>query len=462
MPATSQPIGTILLIEDEPMLRVILGDHLRDRGLNVLEAANGPLGLELFHKHRPAVISLDLRMAPMDGHEVLAAIRETDQDTPVIILTGQSDKQDVIRMLRAGAFDFLLKPIDDMTIFDNAIDRALERYELKRDFARLSQSFLAAGPQNPEDFGEILTVDPRMRDIFRYCEAVAQSGEPFLITGETGVGKELLARAIHRSSRRSGAFVAVNVAGLDDQTFSDTLFGHVRGAYTGADKAREGLMEKAWGGTLFLDEVGELSTQSQVRLLRVLQEREFYPLGGDTARPLTARVLAATNKPLTELRAGESLRKDFFFRLATHSVELPPLRERKGDIVPLFRHFLAQAVATMKRPQPKWSDDLEALLSAYSFPGNIRELKALSYDALGRCDGETLDLRAFPHLSNVAPESPRNQQEIFSTLQQLPTIRSATEALIAEALQRANGVQKRAAAILGITPQSLNERLKRA
>lgn len=456
--------STILIIEDEPLLRLTLGDHMRDRGFEVIEASDGPRGVELFHTHTPALVTLDLRMDPMDGHEVLAAIRHADQDIPVIIISGQGQMDDVIRALRAGAFDYIQKPIYDMAILDHAIDRALERSALRHGNARLSRSFLAEGPQRPEDFSHILTMSPRMQDVFRYCEAVAQSTEPVLITGETGVGKELLAKALHRSSQHPGPFVAINVAGLDSQSFSDTLFGHVRGAFTGADKPRAGLMEKASGGTLFLDEVGELSQHAQICLLRVLQEREFHPLGSDSLRPLRARIIAATNKELSGLRSETGLRSDFFFRLATHVVKLPPLRERPEDIPLLMHHFMEEACTALGRTVPDCSESLLTKIKAYGFPGNVRELKAMFYDALGRCPASTLSTEAFPSIA--ALQAACNKQEIvrnpFEGLSTLPSLRLATECLISEAMRRSKGVQKVAASILGISPQALSERLKRS
>jgi len=452
----------LLIIEDEPMLCLTLGDHLRDRGFCVLEAQDGPTGLGLFRLHKPALVTLDLRMSPMDGHAVLAAIRKEDVETPVIIMSGQGEMDDVIRTLRAGAFDYLQKPIADLTILDHAVDRALERRALKRGNAMLSRSFLAQDLQAPEDFAELLTMNPRMRDIFRYCEAVAQSREPVLITGETGVGKELLARALHKSSRRPGPFVAVNVAGLDDHAFSDTLFGHVRGAFTGAERPREGMMEKAADGTLFLDEVGDLGQQAQLRLLRVLQEREYHPLGSDSPRPLRASILAATNRPLDALRKDNAFRTDFFFRLCTHAVALPPLRERPEDIALLLRHFLFHISQGLGRTAPECSPGLISQLRAYPFPGNVRELKAMAHDALGRCGAGLLEVAAIPALRGLATQAAEPQpQELFTAWPVLPSIRAATNALVAEALRRAGGVQKLAAAMLGISPQALSERLKR-
>lgn len=451
----------ILIIEDEPLLRLTLGDHLRDRGFEILEAENGQVGLELFRLHNPDLVTLDLRMSPVSGQEVLEAIRIVDQDIPVIIISGHGQLHDAVLALRAGAFDYLQKPIIDMAILDHSINRALEHSSLRRCNANLSRSFLAEKVQNPQNFAHIITANQKMCDIFRYCEAIAKSSESVLITGETGVGKELLAKALHNASGRAGPFVAINVAGLDDHAFSDTLFGHVRGAFTGADRLREGAMERAAGGTLFLDEVGDLSQQAQLRLLRVLQEREYLPLGSDVFRPLKARILTATNKSVLELRSGESFRKDFFYRIAVHTITIPPLRERKEDIALLLQHFLAEACNALSLAVPSYSRKLLVRLKGYGFAGNVRELKALVQDALGRSQGGVLDLDAFPVIMHSHESAQAQCQNPFEGLAELPSIRAATSALVQEAMTRSGGVQKVAAAMLGISPQALCERLKK-
>ena len=451
----------ILIIEDEPLLRLTLGDHLRDRGFEILEAANGQEGLDLFQKHNPDLVTLDLRMSPVSGQQVLEAIRNVDCDIPVIIISGHGQMDDVVLALRAGAFDYLQKPISDMAILDHSISRALEHSSLRRCNANLSSSFLAEKIQHPQNFAHIITANQKMGDIFRYCEAIAKSSESVLITGETGVGKELLAKALHSASGRTGPFLAMNVAGLDDHAFTDTLFGHVRGAFTGAERLREGAMEKAAGGTLFLDEVGDLSQQAQLRLLRVLQEREYLPLGSDVFKPLRARILTATNKSVQELRSGESFRKDFFYRIAVHTVTVPPLRERKEDIVLLLQHFLTEACTALSLAVPTYSRNLIVRLKGYGFPGNVRELKALVQDALGRSQGGVLDLNAFPVISNTPDPLLAHCNNPFEGLAELPTIRAATYALVQEAMARSGGVQKIATSLLGISPQALCERLKK-
>ena len=451
----------ILIIEDEPLLRLTLGDHLRDRGFEILEAENGQVGLELFRMHSPDLVTLDLRMSPVSGQEVLEAIRTVDQNIPVIIISGHGQLHDAVLALRAGAFDYLQKPIIDMAILDHSINRALEHSSLRRCNANLSSSFLADKVLYPQNFAHIITANQKMCDIFRYCEAIAKSSESVLITGETGVGKELLAKALHNASGRAGPFVAINVAGLDDHAFSDTLFGHVRGAFTGADRLREGAMERAASGTLFLDEVGDLSQQAQLRLLRVLQEREYLPLGSDVFRPLKARILTATNKSVQELRSGESFRKDFFYRIAVHTITIPPLRERKGDIALLLQHFLAEACTALSLAVPTYSRKLLVRLKGYGFAGNVRELKALVQDALGRSQGGVLDLDAFPVIMSNHESAQAQYQNPFEGLAELPSIRAATSALVQEAMARSGGVQKVAAAMLGISPQALCERLKK-
>lgn len=451
----------ILIIEDEPLLRLTLGDHLRDRGFEVLEAENGQVGLELFRMHSPDLVTLDLRMSPVSGQEVLEAIRTVDQNIPVIIISGHGQLHDAVLALRAGAFDYLQKPIIDMVILDHSINRALEHSSLRRCNANLSSSFLADKVLYPQNFAHIITANQKMCDIFRYCEAIAKSSESVLITGETGVGKELLAKALHNASGRAGPFVAINVAGLDDHAFSDTLFGHVRGAFTGADRLREGAMERAASGTLFLDEVGDLSQQAQLRLLRVLQEREYLPLGSDVFRPLKARIFTATNKSVQELRSGESFRKDFFYRIAVHTITIPPLRERKEDIALLLQHFLAEACTALSLAVPTYSRKLLIRLKGYAFAGNVRELKALVQDALGRSQGGVLDLDAFPVIMGNHESAQAQCQNPFEGLAELPSIRAATSALVQEAMARSGGVQKVAAAMLGISPQALCERLKK-
>jgi DNA-binding NtrC family response regulator len=312
-------------------------------------------------------------------------------------------------------------------------------------------------------FAPIVTRDRKMLTIFRYMEAIAPTSQAVLVTGETGTGKELIARAIHDASGRSGAFVSVNVAGLDDIMFSDTLFGHSRGAFTGADRDRKGLIDSAGGGTLFLDEIGDLSTSSQVKLLRLLQENEYYQLGSDKKMLSSARVVVATNSSLEDKLKNGSFRADLYYRLCSHHIHLPPLRERLNDIPPLVEHFARETAKELSRAKPNVTADSLDMLARCDFPGNVRELKGMVSNAVAVSRGGVLHFpRLRPRCSITMP--PPLAVE-FSSLPRsggrMPTLKEAEDFLIREALRLTSGNQRAAAIMLGISRQALNKRLIR-
>jgi len=315
-----------------------------------------------------------------------------------------------------------------------------------------------------EIFEAIVTRDKKMLNIFCYIEAIAPTSQPVLITGETGTGKELIAHALHTISRCSGDFISVNVAGLDDMMFSDTLFGHSRGAYTGADRNRKGLIETAAGGTLFLDEIGELNMISQVKLLRLLQEHEYYSLGSDKKMKSSARILVATNTRLEAMMACGTFRSDLYYRLCSHHIHLPSLNERKNDIPLLVEYFAAKAAKELGRQLPEISDDMIDLLLLRNFPGNVRELKGLVTNAVAVSNKGTIN---FPRSNSPRPASIPSHQSTaeYNTLLRpagrMPTLIEAEEYLIKNALKVSNGNQRAAALLLGISRQALNKRLKR-
>jgi len=304
-----------------------------------------------------------------------------------------------------------------------------------------------------------------MLSIFKYIESLAVTMHPVFITGETGVGKGLLAEAIHKVSVRKGPFIHVNVSGIDANMFADTLFGHVKGAYTSASKERMGLCEEAASGTLFLDEIGDLDNSSQIKLLNLFQERKFYPIGQDQPRHCHARFITATNCNIDALVENRFFRKDLFFRLHTHRIHLPPLRERLDDLPVLVDYFLKQGSKNLNKRKPSVYKEMIQLLNTYSFPGNIRELKAMVDDALCQHRSHTLSLKTFKaHIYRKNQENPSNRaifQNVFNYYDDLPTIKEATEQLVKEALRRANGNVSIAAPILGISRQALGKRLKR-
>ncbi len=318
-------------------------------------------------------------------------------------------------------------------------------------------------------FAPIITCSKKMTAIFRYMEVIACSRQPILITGETGVGKELFATAIHQLSRLAGKLVCVNVAGLDDNLFSDTLFGHERGAFTGADRPRAGLISQAAGGTLFLDEIGDLGEASQVKLLRLLQEGEYYPIGSDVPRKSDARVVVATNKNLQQMMSKEQFRSDLYYRLCAHHVHIPPLRERLEDIPVLLDYFVTRAAREFHKKPPVSNPELSRLLGSYAFPGNVRELQAMVYDAVARHQSGVLSMDSFKSVicrektvQLPSPDRDRPAAERLRTLfGRFPTLREMDRLLIMAAMDLARGNQGVASTLLGISRQALNQRLKR-
>ncbi|OGR05715.1 MAG: hypothetical protein A2511_16845 [Deltaproteobacteria bacterium RIFOXYD12_FULL_50_9] len=320
---------------------------------------------------------------------------------------------------------------------------------------------------NNNIFDKIITKSSKMLEIFQYIESIAKTGKPVLITGETGVGKELIVEAIHGASGLTGRFLMVNAAGLDDNMFSDTLFGHYKGAYTGADSEKKGLLERAEGGTLVLDEIGDLSLTSQVKLLRLVQYGEYMPLGSNSSRIANVRILAVTNKDLWKLQRSGAFREDLNFRLRSHHINVPPLRERLEDIPLLFDFFLDKAAQALHKPLPSVPKELIALLKTFPFPGNVREFQDMVFDAVSRQSDDKLSIEVFrsyfrrPQRDKFSEHDALNPDQgnkvVFSL--ELPTIKEVTSLLIVEALKRANNNQTTAAKLLGISQQALNKRL---
>jgi two-component system nitrogen regulation response regulator GlnG len=376
-----------------------------------------------------------------------------------------------VQCMRTGAIDYLVKPVEENRLV-SSVKRALEIRTLRAEVLSLKDRLLTDTPPRWEAFAEIITQSRAMLAIFRYIEAIAPSPQPVLITGETGTGKELVARALHRLSARPGELVAVNVAGLDDTMFSDTLFGHTRGAFTGAERVRDGLITTTAEGTLFLDEIGDLTVASQVKLLRLLQDGTFYPLGVDRPRQSRARIVCATNAEVTQQVSAGTFRKDLYYRLRTHHLHLPPLRARTGDLPLLVQYFVDKAAGMLGKEAPTVPLALYQLLNTYSFPGNVRELEALVFDAVARHQGAVLSLHSFketlgdtPHVAVAEPPAEPPAALMASFPERLPTLKEAeealSEALITEALRRADGNQGVAAGLLGISRQALNQRLRR-
>ncbi|HRD64704.1 MAG TPA: sigma-54 dependent transcriptional regulator [Candidatus Competibacter sp.] len=484
MKQTLYPTRPILVVDDDKMSVRLTEVALKKAGLNnVLSCLDGRRVMELLARQPAGIVFLDLVMPEVSGEDLLRAISREYPGTLVVILTATEDVDTAVRCIKEGAFDYMTKPIEFGRL-STVVKNALAFQDLQQENLALKQQVIAPGLSRPEAFAGIVTGNSQMHLLFRYAEAVAQTAEPVLITGETGVGKDLFARAIHALSNRRGALVSVNVAGLDDNVFSDTLFGHAKGAFTGAERARAGLVEQAASGTLFLDEIGDLTLASQAKLLRLLQEGDYFPLGQDRPKRGTARIVSATNRDLWELVKQGEFRKDLNFRFRTHHLHLPPLRERLDDLPLLVDHFLAAAASRLDRPKPQVSEKLRGLLASYSFPGNIRELHAMVFDAASRSSGRTLSVEPFERYiaqqqqgeqQSAAfhePPKPHFEAEAVSVnafdakvpvrfAAALPTLKQATALLVDEALRRCNGNQSAAAKLLGIFQQAVSKRLQK-
>ena len=461
----------VVLVDDEASELDAYGFLLTSMGVNQVvpvqdsrrvPAAMADLGA--------CVLFLDLNMPHKSGLEVLKELRVTHPHIPVVIITANSEIESAVECLKQGAHDYLVKPIN-MNTFASALRNALEICALRNEVMTLKGVSFNRNLKYPEHFQHIITQNPTMIGLFQYIESISASREPALILGETGTGKELISRAIHDASGLDGPFVTVDVAGLDDNLFSDTLFGHSKGAYTGADKHREGLVEKAAGGSLFLDEIGDLSPASQVKLLRLVQEGIFYPLGSDRPQACRARIISATHKSRNALAAvdRDQFRSDLFFRLSTHLIQVPPLRERKEDIPLIAAYLRDQAAKAMGKPVVKTGQQFAAVLASHSFPGNIRELKTYIYDAVAQSTDTSLSvdtiLDRLADASTVtgaqAPNAaPVRDPALEDLMGGFPTLAALIEYAIDQALGRTGNNQSQAAGLLGISKQALSKRLK--
>ena len=468
MAKTLYPACAVLIVDDEPMALHSTKRLLRSTGIShVLCCEDSRKVLPLLDETHIGVILLDLFMPHLSGDELLPKLVEAHPDVPVIVVTGANEIETAVRCMRAGAADYMVKPVERNRML-SSVQRAIEVHELRRENSLLREGMLSDTLKHPEAFTEIITKNSSMHSIFRYVETIAATQAVVLITGETGAGKELIARALHTLSGRTGGFVAANAAGLDDNMFSDTLFGHVRGAYTGADTPRKGLIEQAAGGTLFLDEIGDLSEASQVKLLRLLQEREYLPLGADIPKRSDARVITATNRDLDKLQETGSFRKDLYYRLKTHHIHVPPLRKRLDDLPLLVDHFVAKASRILGKKKPAYPEQVHTLLATHTFPGNIRELESMIFDAVSKHETRMLSMdpfkmqveRAQPAARPKPQPSEPEEQNPFAHLDALPTLKDSAQLLVAEAMRRAQGNQAIAARLVGISRTALNKRLK--
>ena len=470
MSKSTYPSLPVMVIDDEIQAIKSCELILNSGGIDhIISLTDSREVMESLQSSEPSVIMLDLSMPYLSGDNLLKTMTRDYPHIPVIIITGLNEVETAVNCIKSGAFDYLVKPVEKNRMI-SSVKRAIELRELRHQYNVLSKRMLSQELEHPEVFQDIVTSHPKMRNIFHYVEAIAATSKPVLITGETGVGKELIARAIHELSGRKGEFVALNVAGLDDNVFSDTLFGHSKGAFTGAEQSRSGIVEKAAGGALFLDEIGDLNISSQIKILRLIEEREYFPLGADVAKLTDARVITSTNKDLSTLLDKGLFRKDLFYRLRTHHIDIPPLRERFSDLPILLDHFLEKASYMLRKNKPTYPRELITLLFTYHFPGNVRELESMVFDAMSHYQSGQISMNSFKsYIGKSKLSVPMNNkilkekaEFLYSDWESLPTLKESSHLLIAEALRRTRGNQSLAARMLGITQSALSKRLKRS
>jgi DNA-binding NtrC family response regulator len=456
----------VVLVDDEPQVLRSASIVLRTSGVpNVMTLEDSRAVMALLAKTEVGVLVLDLTMPHLSGEALLRQVGQEHPDIPVIVMTASNDLQTAVRCMQGGAIDYLLKPVESSRLV-SAVQRGLEMRALRVEVFNLKEGLLHDEPRQHDAFADIITQSKSMLAVFRYVEAVATSPHPVLITGESGTGKDLIAKALHRLSGRPKELVTVNVAGVDDALFCDTLFGHGRWSFTTAEREREGLITAAAQGTLFLDEIGDLAIPSQVKLLQLLQDGTYYPVGADRPKRSQARVVVATNRDVQRDMSQGKFRKDLYYRLRTHHLELPPLRSRPGDLPLLVSYHVQRAAQALNKSVPTIPTALLQLLLGYGWPGNVRELEGMCVDAVARHQSGVLSTQSFKEAMAGKPMMGDAQSApakgIDWPADQLPTLWQANDALIAEALQRVGGNQTAAAQILGLTRQALNRRLTRS
>lgn len=455
-----------MLVDDE---QAVLDGQEKLLELNgygsVRKARSAAAAREACGTERFALAILDLTLAEESGLDLLRWIRDESPETVILVVTGASDLKLAVECMRAGAYDFLVKGSDTGRLAA-AVRNALEHRNVKRENARLREALVSPSLRFPDAFESFVTTSDQITRLFHYLEAVAPLTDPILITGETGVGKEIIARAVHEASGFSGPFVPVNLGGLDDHIVSDTLFGHLKGAFTGAEGAREGLIRVAAGGTLFLDEFGELSQESQTKLLRLLDSGEYMPLGSDRTLVSEARVVIATNRDLRREVSEGRFRQDLFYRISPHEVRIPPLRERPEDIEPILHHLMRRHSERLGKPFFPPDGELLDNLRRRSLSGNVRELEQLVLSALidGRWSGQREEERREERNEEGAPAISQTKELSsdgisFGTI--LPTPSEAVEALLREADRRYPGNRSEAAEAIGLSPQAFANRWRR-
>jgi DNA-binding NtrC family response regulator len=442
----------VLIVEDDPATRMGLTELIKTWGFLADSAGDGEEALEKVTTFRPAIVVSDLVMPRMDGHQLLKALREHDPDISVVLLTAQGSVESAVEAIKDGAYDYLTKPVDPQRL-QILLTKVVERQETLREVRVLRRQLRDHG-----SFGRMIGASPGMRKVYRVVEQAAPTSASVLIYGESGTGKELVAQTIHQLSPRGSApFVAINCAAIPETLLESEIFGHEKGAFTGASERRQGCFELADRGTIFLDEIAEMTPATQVKLLRVLQERSFRRLGGRQEQKVDVRVIAATNlDPAEAVRRGK-LREDLFYRLNVFALNLPPLRDRKDDLPLLVQSFLAEFNARNGKSIAAVNNDAMRILDGYGWPGNVRELRNVIERATILAEGQFVEPRHLPAALVQAGEAARPSLALAPGT----TVEEAERRLIQMTLEHTRDNKTRAAEILGISLKTLHNKLNK-
>lgn len=442
----------ILIVDDEPVMQDVLGTLLRREGFQVTQAANAAEALRQADEHDFDLVLLDLMLPDRPGLEVLTELKQRDPELVVVVITAYSSVETAIVAMREGAFHYIPKPFKNQEVV-LTIRKGLEQRRLRTENRALRQQL--AG------LDTLIWRSPAMEEVVELVRRAAPSRSNILLTGESGTGKEVVARIIHQlSTRAEGPFVVVNTGSVPADLLESTLFGHVRGAFTGAVAARRGLFEVADGGTIFLDEIGTITLSTQAKLLRVIQEREFIPVGAEQTLKVDVRLIAATNAPLTEMVNNGAFREDLYYRLNVITIDLPPLRQRREDIPALANHFLRRFGEDNGKPTIALTPQALDVLQHYHWPGNVRQLENVIERAVVLCTGQVIDLDLLPQ--EILRPQPTPPKELpIEGVDLKEAVNQYTRALIEASLARCGGVQRRAAQLLKVRPSTLHEMIRR-
>jgi len=449
---------TILVVDDEKNYLLVLSAVLEEEGYEVLTTVSGLEALEIHKSSDLDLVLTDMKMPGMDGIELLEQIKAHDPELPVIMMTAHGTIDKAVEAMQKGAYSYILKPFDNerLTLY---VKKAISVYQVVKENRRLRDAV-----ESQYRFGKIIGKSKPMRDVFETIQKVAPSGATVLVEGESGTGKELVAKAIHfNSQRRDNPFVAVNCSALAESLLESELFGHEKGAFTGAVSSKKGRFELAHTGTLFLDEIGELSPNLQVKLLRVLQEKTFERVGGVRSVAVDIRVIAATNKNLKEEMTAGRFREDLYYRLNVVHILIPPIRERQEDIRLLVNHFIEKYSSERKSAPPVKgvAQDVDRLFYEYSWPGNVRELENVIERVMILCPHEIITSDDLPKGFKSNLDNALHLDGIPAGAKLYETLEMVEKTMIQRALKMADNVQAHAAEILGIGKSGLNQKIKR-